>query len=114
MENKLYVSNLPFSLDDQSLEQIFVAIGNVISTRIVTDRFSCRSKGYGFVEMSTKEEAEMAIQKLNGFVVQGRPIGVFKARAREEAAERRDRPQQRSSGPRKFDQNRPRSGGPRY
>lgn len=80
MSNKLYVSNLPFSANDSSLNELFAPIGNVISAKVITDRDSGRSKGFGFVEMSTPEEATNAIQKLNGMDINGRAIGVAEAR----------------------------------
>lgn len=78
--NKLYVSNLPFSANDSVLNEIFAPIGNVVSAKVITDRDSGRSKGFGFVEMSTAEEAASAIEKLNGSSLNGRAIGVAEAR----------------------------------
>ena len=66
MNNKLYVGNLSFKMDEQSLTNLFSTFGNVTSTKIIMDRESGRSKGFGFVEMSTEAEANEAIAKLNG------------------------------------------------
>jgi RNA recognition motif-containing protein len=80
MGKKIYVGNLSFSLDDQSLAEIFTSFGTVESARIVTDRDSGRSKGFGFVEMSTDSEAASAIEKLNGTEQAGRSINVSEAK----------------------------------
>lgn len=76
MNNKLYVSNLPFSLNDSGLGQLFNEIGSVVSAKIITDRDTGRSKGFGFVEMSNDDEAEQAIAKVNGKEINGRAIRV--------------------------------------
>lgn len=83
MNNKLYVGNLPFSLGEESLKELFAQAGNVQSVKIVTDSFDGRSKGYGFIEMSTEAEAENAMQTLNGTEVGGRSIRVDMARPKE-------------------------------
>ena len=80
MGKKLYVGNLPFSANDASLESIFAACGTVESAKIVTDRETGRSKGFGFVEMSSDEEAQTAISKFNTFNYEGRPLTVSEAR----------------------------------
>lgn len=80
MGKKLYVGNLPFSATDDSLAQIFSQAGNVASAKIITDRDSGRSKGFGFVEMTTDEEAASAISKLNGTDFEGRNMNVSEAR----------------------------------
>src|SRR2546423_14124822 len=66
MGKKLYVGNLPFNTTDESLQEIFSQAGSVQSAKIITDRDTGRSKGFGFVEMSTDQEAADAIQKFNG------------------------------------------------
>lgn len=66
MNNKLYVGNLSFNMDEQTLTELFTAFGSVQAMRIITDRESGRSKGFAFVEMSTDAEAEKAIASLNG------------------------------------------------
>jgi RNA recognition motif-containing protein len=80
MGKKLYVGNLPFSADDTSLQEIFAQAGTVESAKVITDRDSGRSKGFGFVEMSSDEEATAAISKFNGTDVDGRTITVSEAR----------------------------------
>lgn len=76
MNKKLYVGNLPYSFDDQSLQSEFSQFGQVESARVITDRETGRSKGFGFVEMSSEDEASQAIDKLNGQSVGGRNITV--------------------------------------
>lgn len=80
MGKKLYVGNLPYGIDDAALESQFAACGKVESARVITDRDSGRSKGFGFVEMSTDEEANAAIEKLNGQDMGGRNLTVSEAR----------------------------------
>ncbi len=80
MGKKLYVGNLPFSATNQDLGDAFAECGTVESARIITDRDSGRSKGFGFVEMSTDEEAQSAIQKFNGADWEGRAMTVNEAR----------------------------------
>ena len=80
MGNKLYVGNLPFSATDDSLREMFGQAGQVESARIIADRDTGRSKGFGFVEMATEQEATDAIQKFNGKEVDGRALTVNEAR----------------------------------
>lgn len=80
MAKKLYVGNLSYSVDDAALHQKFSEFGNVDSARVIMDRESGRSKGFGFVEMSSDEEAESAIAQLNGRDFMGRNINVSEAR----------------------------------
>jgi RNA recognition motif-containing protein len=80
MANKLYVGNLPFSATDDSLRDMFGQVGQVESARIITDRDTGRSKGFGFVEMSTEQEASEAIKKFNGKELDGRSLTVNEAR----------------------------------
>jgi RNA recognition motif-containing protein len=80
MGNKLYVGNLPFSATDESLREMFQQAGAVESARVITDRDSGRSKGFGFVEMSTEQEATAAINKFNGADFEGRSLTVNEAR----------------------------------
>lgn len=84
MEAKLYVGNLPYSVRDDSLQDLFSQAGSVVSANVITDRESGRSKGFGFVEMSSPEEAEKAIQMFNGYSFEGRDLRVNVARPREE------------------------------
>ena len=80
MGKKLYVGNLPFAATDQSLQEIFSQAGAVESARVITDRDTGRSKGFGFVEMSNDAEASDAIEKFNGADYSGRPLTVNEAR----------------------------------
>lgn len=80
MGKKLYVGNLPFSATDQTLMDTFSQAGKVESARVITDRDTGRSKGFGFVEMSSDEEAQAAISQFNGSDMQGRPLTVNEAR----------------------------------
>lgn len=80
MGAKLYVGNLPYSVTEESLQKHFGQHGAVVSARIITDKFSGRSKGFGFVEMSSDEEAERALNALNGTDFEGRNIVVSEAR----------------------------------
>lgn len=80
MGKKVYVGNLSYSMDDQALTEVFAAFGTVESARVVMDRDSGRSKGFAFVEMSTDEEAQTAIEKLNGTEQMGRNLNVSEAK----------------------------------
>lgn len=80
MTKKLYIGSLPYAVTDADLEKIFAEVGNVESARVIMDRDSGRSKGFGFVEMATPEEAQKAIQELNGATIEGRAIMVSLAR----------------------------------
>ena len=84
MEAKLYVGNLPYDTADADLEKIFSQVGTVTSAQVIKDRESGRSKGFGFVEMSSAEEANAAITKFHGTDFNGRPLTVNLARPREE------------------------------
>lgn len=77
---KLYVGNLSYQLDDSSLKEAFQAFGDVVSAKIIMDRESGRSKGFGFVEFSEKADAESAIEGLNGKELNGRNVNVSEAR----------------------------------
>jgi RNA recognition motif-containing protein len=88
MGKKLYVGNLSFNVDEQSLTSIFAAHGNVESARIITDRDSGRSKGFAFVEMSTDSEATQAIESLNGTEQYGRKMNVSEAKPMEPKSDR--------------------------
>ena len=84
MGNKLYVGNLPYDTSDKDLEGMFKSHGNVTSAKVIKDRDSGRSKGFGFVEMSSDGEAKAAIDALNGSEIAGRALTVNEARPREE------------------------------
>ena len=83
MGNKIYVGNLPFSATSDSLNEMFSKFGTVDSAKIVMDRDTGRSKGFGFVEMSSADEAAAAIEKLNGSDMGGRSLVVNEARPME-------------------------------
>lgn len=80
MGRKLYVGNLPYSADQQTLQDTFSACGEVDSVNVITDRDTGQSKGFGFVEMSSDAEAQKAIQELNGTSLDGRQIKVNEAK----------------------------------
>ncbi|MFM8768990.1 MAG: RNA recognition motif domain-containing protein [Rubrivivax sp.] len=84
MGNKLYVGNLAYSVRDDSLMQAFAQFGNVASAKVMMDRDTGRSKGFGFVEMGSDAEAQAAINGMNGQPLEGRAIVVNEARPREE------------------------------
>jgi RNA recognition motif-containing protein len=84
MGSKLYVGNLSYDTGDNDLSELFGSHGTVKSAQIIKDRDSGRSKGFGFVEMGTDEEAQSAIDALNGTALNGRNLTVNEARAREE------------------------------
>ncbi len=84
MGKKLYVGNLPYSIKNADLEQLFAQFGAVASAEVVSDRDSGRSKGFGFVEMSSDEEAQAAITGLNQKDFSGRALTVNEARPRED------------------------------
>ena len=83
MNKKLYVGGLPYSVTEDKLQEIFSAHGTVESARVITDRFTGRSRGFGFVEMSNEEEAQTAIDSLNGSDLDGRSLTVNEARPQE-------------------------------
>ena len=80
MGKKLYVGNLSFGLTESSLAEVFAAAGTVESVKLITDRDTGRSKGFGFVEMGTDQEAQDAIAKFNGAELEGRALTVNEAR----------------------------------
>ncbi len=100
MAKKLYVGNLPFGVSSTDLERVFQAHGTVQSAQVVADRDTGRSRGFGFVEMSNDQEAQEAIQALNGQDFNGRELTVNEARPRED----------RGGGRREFGGNRPKGG----
>jgi RNA recognition motif-containing protein len=83
MTNKIYVGGLPYSTTEGQLQEIFAAHGSVESARVITDKFTGRSKGFGFVEMSSGGEAQKAIEALNGTEIEGRTLTVNEARPQE-------------------------------
>jgi len=90
MTIKLYVGNLPFQMTDEDLQTLFSEAGEVLSAKIIADRYTGQSRGFGFVEMSSKADGQKAISMINGRTVEGRSLKVNEAK-----------PQQKSSfGPR--------------
>jgi RNA recognition motif-containing protein len=84
MNKKLYVGGLPYSVTDDQLQQLFASHGTVESAKVIVDKYTDRSRGFGFVEMSTEAEAEKAIQALNGSQHMGRSLTVNISKPREE------------------------------
>ncbi len=82
--NKLYVGGLPYEVTDDRLQELFSAHGTVESARVITDRMTGPSRGFGFVEMSSQEEAQQAIDKLNGTDLEGRSLTVNEAKPKEQ------------------------------
>jgi RNA recognition motif-containing protein len=83
MSSKIYVGGLPYATTDAQLQDLFAAHGTVESARVITDKFTGRSRGFGFVEMASSEEAQRAIQALNGTDFEGRNLTVNEARPQE-------------------------------
>jgi RNA recognition motif-containing protein len=81
---KLFVGNLPFNATREALEALFEQAGSVTAVDIVTDKFTGRSRGFGFVEMENAQEAEAAIERFNGYEFQGRALTVNVAKPRED------------------------------
>ncbi|HBM15665.1 MAG TPA: RNA-binding protein [Lentisphaeria bacterium] len=88
MPSTLYVGNLPYAIDGDALNKMFGAFGTVVSAKTISDSMSGRSKGFGFVEMSTSEEAENAIKELDGKDFEGRKIVVNAAKPKEDKPRR--------------------------
>ena len=84
MAKKLYVGNLAFSVTDDELMQAFTGFGNVASARVVMDRMTGRSKGFGFVELEDDSQADEAVNKMNGQTIGGRPVRVSEAKPQED------------------------------
>lgn len=80
MATKLFVGNLPFSTNEDGLKELFSSVGTVVSVSIITNRTTGRSRGFGFVEMSNDDEAKAAIEKFDGYDLEGRKIVVNEAR----------------------------------
>ncbi|MFT4309337.1 MAG: RNA recognition motif domain-containing protein [Candidatus Woesearchaeota archaeon] len=98
MTKKLFVGSLPFALRQERLKEVFSEYGNVTEAVIIQDKFTGRSKGFGFVTFETDEEAKAAMDNLNGKEVDGRPITVTEARPMGDRPERR--PNNRNREPR--------------
>jgi RNA recognition motif-containing protein len=84
MANKLFIGSLAYSVGDDELKDMFATVGTVVSASVIKDRDSGQSKGFGFVEMSSDDEAAKAVKELNGKELSGRAINVSEARPREE------------------------------
>ena len=84
MSKNIYVGNLPWSMDDGKLSELFGEHGEVTSAKVIVDRMSGRSRGFGFVEMASEEDAGTAIEALNGLDTDGRELKVNEAKPREE------------------------------
>lgn len=84
MATKLFVGSLSYNTTDATLEEFFSTVGTVVSAKVIFDRETNRSKGFGFVEMSSDEEAKAAVAQLNGKELDGRTIAVNEARPRED------------------------------
>ncbi|MBI5668729.1 MAG: RNA-binding protein [Chloroflexi bacterium] len=89
MTKKLYVGNLPYSVTEDEIRELFEQAGEITSVTVITDRETGRSKGFGFVEMSSEEEAQEAIKRFNGYAMSKRPLTVSEARPREERSDNR-------------------------
>lgn len=83
MATKLFVGSLSYNTTDAGLEEFFAAVGNVVSAKVIMDRDTNRSKGFGFVEMGSEEEAKAAVDQLNNKELDGRTIIVNEARPQE-------------------------------
>ena len=83
MGNKLYVGGLSYQVTDQTLQELFAQHGTVTSAKVITDRYTGQSRGFGFVEMATSEEAQKAISALNGTPHEGRTLVVNEAKPQE-------------------------------
>lgn len=106
MSNKLFVGSLSWDTTDASLSDFFATAGKVVSAKVITDKYTGKSRGFGFVEMSADEEAKKAIDELNGKELDGRKIVVNEAKPQEPRAD---------FGPRRDDRGRDRGGrGGRY
>lgn len=88
MAKKLYVGNLAFGVTDDELMQAFTSFGNILSARVVMDRMTGRSKGFGFVEIEDDGQADEAVNKMNGQTIGGRPVRVSEAKPQEDRPRR--------------------------
>lgn len=84
MAKKLFVAGLPYDATEEQIRDEFSGVGNVVSVNVATDRYSGKSRGFAFVEMSTDEEAKQAIAKLDGTMLGGRRISVAESKPREQ------------------------------
>ena len=98
MSKKLYVGNLPFSVDSEKLKELFKSYGEISEANVISDKFSGRSKGFGFVTLADDAQAEKAIQEMNGKDFEGRALTVNEAKPMDPNAPRKPR----FGGPRRF------------
>lgn len=84
MAKKLYVGNLPYTVSEEQLRELFTQVGEIASVTMITDKYTGESKGFGFVEMSTDDQAAEAIKRFNGYTLSNRNLTVNEARPREE------------------------------
>ncbi len=96
----IYVGNLSYEATDATIREVFESFGQVSSAKVIKDKYTGQSRGFGFVEMPTLSQAQAAIKSLNGRELQGKPLSVNEARAREDQG-RTGRGQMNHSGPRK-------------
>jgi RNA recognition motif-containing protein len=80
MKNKLFIGGLDYSVTDAQIEALFTTIGKVLSAKVIVDRYTGQGKGFGFVEMENEETAKVAMNKLNGSKLAGRPIAIKEAK----------------------------------
>ena len=90
MSNSLYVGGLPYSVAEEKLHELFSPYGTVEAARVITDKYTGQSRGFGFVEMSSPAEAQQAIQALNGSQLEGRQLVVNEARPQEKRSDNRN------------------------
>lgn len=88
MATNLFVGNLPYGVDSDKLGEVFSQAGAVVSAKVISDKYSGRSRGFGFVEMASQEDAQKAIDMFNGKDLDGRPLVVNEARPREDRPQR--------------------------
>jgi RNA recognition motif-containing protein len=96
----IYVGNLSYEATDTTIREVFESFGEVTSAKVIKDKYTGQSRGFGFVEMPTLSQAQAAIKSLNGRELQGKPLSVNEARAREDQG-RTGRGRMNQSGPRK-------------
>jgi RNA recognition motif-containing protein len=91
MSANIYVGSLPYSIKDEQLQELFATYGTVEAARVITDKYTGQSRGFGFVEMGSQDEAQRAIQALNGTQLDGRTLVVNEARPQEKRSGQRPR-----------------------
>lgn len=92
MSANIYVGSLPYSIKDEQLQELFATYGTVEVARVITDKYTGQSRGFGFVEMGSQAEAQSAIQALNGTQLDGRTLVVNEARPQEKRSDSGQRP----------------------